>query len=46
MEWINTVTAAVDMGPVAAGVGAVAAAIAVALIAKRGASMLLSSIGR
>lgn len=46
MEWIQTLLAAIDFSPVAVGIGGIAAAVAVALIAKKGAGMLLSSLGR
>lgn len=42
----TAITDAVDFAAVVAGVGAVAVAIAAILVAKRGARMLLSFLGR
>lgn len=43
---VDAIIATVDFASVVTGIGAVAAGVAVVLIAKRGARMLLSMIGR
>lgn len=41
---IATITGAVDFAPIIVGIGAITAAVALVVIAKKGAGMLLSSI--
>lgn len=42
----TAILAAVDFATIVTGIGGVAAAVAVALVAKKGAGMLLSAISR